>query len=59
MFLYLGVVYLFAADIFLFKTKIGAIEVSGALLIMVVTIATAYLRLRNDTRKVTPKLMRR
>jgi drug/metabolite transporter (DMT)-like permease len=54
---YMGVIYAFLADVFIFDVTISVVEVSGALLILTVTVWVSVAKIRDAQRRKAAELL--
>ena len=53
----MGVIYAFIADVFIFDVTISVVEVSGALLILTVTVWVSVAKIRDAQRRKAAELL--
>ena len=53
----MGVIYAFLADVFIFDVTISVMEVSGALLILTVTVWVSVAKIRDAQRRKAAELL--
>lgn len=53
----MGVIYAFLADVFIFDVTISVVEVSGALLILTVTVWVSVAKIRDAQRRKAAELL--